>query len=390
MMTSFVFSVKGGDYNLSRAKFRYYHKPQDDELLSSWLIRAAYLHLAYPETFIRLYLPKYKDCWWRDIDFTAKRDFLEDLAEKSNIDIEILYNLTLKAYEGYLAENIYPDQTQFIQPLGTTHRVKDRYGLRFCPLCLKEDEHPYFRKKWRLSFSTACIKHKCFLVDRCAGCGTSVNINRRHHDHDYPHCFKCGKGFRDTKPEYIRPDSYGLKAIKRLYMILDAGYFSFGDRYTYSFYFLKVIRHFSKIVYHKKPIKYFIDHEVMNKNISFSANKPKLNMIEYMPLKGQYLLFSGLMKVFEKFPKSFVEFCHANNLGKTEITLTMKYIPFWYKEAVNVFNKEKREISLEEVKNAIKYLKGQEIKVTKNRVGVVMGISPNFDMRKDILRLFGK
>lgn len=42
--------------------------------------------------------------------------------------------------------------------------------LQFCPVCLRNDDTPYFRRSWRLVTSTCCIVHECVLVDRCPYC----------------------------------------------------------------------------------------------------------------------------------------------------------------------------------------------------------------------------
>jgi hypothetical protein len=372
------------------AKFLLHPRPQEDELLSSWLTRIAYEHNTNPPTFINLYLPEWEGVLCdRDIDISADDKLLKILTFKSGFNYKTLYNLTLKSYEGYLFEHITPKSRNFfIQPIGNRYIINRKYGLRYCPLCLKNGKFPYFRKKWRLSFSTACIRHKCFLTDRCSDCGSLTILYKWHHDSDFPHCYKCGLSFKETKPEYINPDSYGLKAIKRLYKILDTGIFNFENNYTYSFFFFTVLKYLTKVVYHSESNTGFLDHEIMNKSIIHLNKKPKQNLIENVPLKEQYLLFSGLMKMFEDFPKYFIEFCNANGLLKTKLSKDMKYIPFWYKEIINTFSREHNTISLEEIKSVIRYLEKRRIMVTKSRVGRVMGICPNFKNRKDVLRLF--
>ncbi|MCL5422508.1 MAG: TniQ family protein [Nitrospirae bacterium] len=157
MSLELAYKVKGYRFDLSEGKFRYRLDPQEDELLSSWLIRTALFHLTEPSTFVNLYLPRWRNVLWaRDVDVWADKDLLETLSLKSGIAYETLYNLTLRSYEGYLAETITPKtRNPFIQFLKNCSRMKVGYGLRFCPECLRSDETPYFRKKWRLSFSTA-------------------------------------------------------------------------------------------------------------------------------------------------------------------------------------------------------------------------------------------
>lgn len=377
---------------LRHSRFLLHPRPLPDELLSSWLVRVAHEHNTEPATFVNLYLPRWRDILWtRDIDVSADRDLLEALGHKSGFDYDTLFNLTLRSYEGYLAENLTTKTRNFfIQAVGNQSRVKIKHGLRYCPLCLKEDEIPYFRKRWRVSFSTACIVHRCFLLDLCQTCGSAVNIHRNNYDSFSPNCHRCGFFFRNAEPEYIYEKSYGFTAVKRLYDILDSGVFRFGDRYTYSFLFFAVLHQLLRIVSCWKLDMAFFDHEAEVKKMSFPVNRERCNYIEDVPLKEQYLLFSGAMKVFEDFPVRYIEFCKLNSLGKTELTRDMKYIPFWYSKVVELFNHESRYVDIEEVKSVIDYLKRNGRNVNLAEVRKLTGACMEYRKREDIKAILTK
>ena len=157
--------------------------------------------------------------------------------------------MTLKSYEGRLSETIhYNNRNAFIMLIFRRKRNIRQHAQRICPLCLKEDKQPYLRKKWRLFFSAACVKHKCFLIDKCPSCGEPFVIHKRLYDGDFPYCRKCGFSFKTAEPEYIDGDPYGLKAIKELYDILDHGIFMFENLPVYSFFFFDVLNHFTKLI----------------------------------------------------------------------------------------------------------------------------------------------
>ncbi len=48
--------------------------------------------------------------------------------------------------------------------------------LRFCPLCLAEQQEIYYSLLWRFSFLSGCAKHKCSLCDTCPRCGNKMPI----------------------------------------------------------------------------------------------------------------------------------------------------------------------------------------------------------------------
>lgn len=71
-------------------------------------------------------------------------------------------------------EIIFPDYAfnratiKGILNIGIYHRSRQSFGLQYCPLCLKEDLTPYYRKRRRLSYMTICHTHHIHLLDRCS------------------------------------------------------------------------------------------------------------------------------------------------------------------------------------------------------------------------------
>jgi len=50
-------------------------------------------------------------------------------------------------------------------------------GSHFCPICLRESGGVWLHR-WKLPWSFACVKHKCFLIDRCPKCGLRPRTGR--------------------------------------------------------------------------------------------------------------------------------------------------------------------------------------------------------------------
>ncbi len=390
-MSLLAYKIDSKRINFANNKFRYCLTPQDDELLSSWLTRTALAHLTDPATFVNLYLPEWKNILWtRDVDISPDQKLLEALEHKCLLSNEILCNLTLKSYQGYLAEEISATSMPFIQPLVIRSRITKGYGLRFCPLCLKAHHARYFRKRWRLSFSTACIVHGCFLLDRCSQCGIPITLRRSYYYKNFPICYKCGFDFSKSEPEFVDPDSYGLRAIKELYKILETGIFSFGDRYAYSFLFYSVLQQFIKIAYNWGFDKGLLDHESMAQRIDFPVIKRRHILFYDIPLKIQYLLFSGLIMIFENFPENLITFCERNELGKTELTKDLLYLPFFYKVIADPFSMEYYAITCDEIQSVIEHLKRRHIAVCRESVLKTTGNFLHLDERGDIRDLIAR
>lgn len=76
-------------------------------------------------------------------------------------------------------------------PLGVFHRTRRHYGLQYCPVCLKTDEDPYFRRSWRMAYQFVCPDHQCLLMDACA-CGAPV-IPHKSPRLGLSRCYACYK-----------------------------------------------------------------------------------------------------------------------------------------------------------------------------------------------------
>ena len=302
-------------------------RPQDDELLSSWLIRVALAHRTMPTTFTNLYLPETRNkLWASDLDLHADRPLLEVLSHKSALSVEELHCMTLRSYESVLFEHLYAKSggTPFILPLQMRGRYPKSRGLRFCPYCLREGEQPYFRKKWRLSFSTACLTHECFLLDECGRCGAPVSLYKGCRQGRTSRCSRCGYDLRRCNSFKRLPDREGLEAVRWLYGIVDSGYVMLDGVPVYSFLFFRVLHHFWKVVcVWGRDIGVFgADGDPFGEGTVKYWNKA--------PIESQYIAYAGLVRLFREYPESFAAFCNGNDFGRTELTKDMMGVPFFY------------------------------------------------------------
>ena len=181
--------------DLNNEKFRIKPKPQEDELLSSWLVRVARAHLTHTTSFTNMHFKEYKSniIWQRDLDIWCPDELIERLVFKSGYSKDIIFNMTLRSLEGIVTNKITGKTfTPNIRALGNYCHIKTCGGLMFCPLCLKDDHIPYFRKIWRLKKYTICEKHNIELLNRCPNCLTPLTISKSFHEKNFTFCYKCG------------------------------------------------------------------------------------------------------------------------------------------------------------------------------------------------------
>ncbi len=181
--------------DLNSQKFLIRPKPQKNELLSSWLVRVARAHNTHTTSFTNMHFKEYKSniIWARDLDIWCPNELIERISFKSGYSKELVFDLTLRSLEGIVAEHITGKScTKNIRPLGNYCNIKTKGGLQFCPVCLKEDSIPYFKKEWRLTFFTHCLKHNIKLLDRCPNCLKALTIFRNFQEKSFVYCYYCG------------------------------------------------------------------------------------------------------------------------------------------------------------------------------------------------------
>ncbi|MDP3651667.1 MAG: TniQ family protein [Rhodoferax sp.] len=155
------------------------YKPFPDELLSSWLVRLAHGHGLKVQTFCNLIFGNRNQVWNRDVDRFGPEWLVRELSVRTGTPMDVAYATTLRSYEGRLYAKFRASGTlPWLQTLKVYHRTREGFGLQYCGACLAEDATPHFRKAWRVSFNTICVKHDRMLHDRCPQCGCAIMFHR--------------------------------------------------------------------------------------------------------------------------------------------------------------------------------------------------------------------
>lgn len=188
-------------------------RPFPDELLSSWLVRLAHGHGLKVQTFCNLTFGSQLQVWNRDIDRLAPPWLLRELLYRTGTPWATIVRTTLRAYENLLYRKFRSaGALQWILGLKMYHRKRAGFGLQFCPLCLRRDRVPYYRKSWRVALITVCPIHRTTLLDRCPECRASIAAHRVDMrdrtlgERALSYCHACG--FDLSESQTVRPDYY--------------------------------------------------------------------------------------------------------------------------------------------------------------------------------------
>jgi hypothetical protein len=342
-------------------------KPQDDELLSSWLARLALAHGQTVAPFTATVWPG-RILVARDVDLWNDPEIFETLSTKTSTPLGRVFAATLASYEGWLFNKPRQCHLPWALPRYLNISPHRPSGLQFCPWCLASDKEPYFRRQWRLGLLVLCPLHRTLLLDRCQSCGMAVCYERQTTQDGtrwlLTQCYKCRTDLREfVAHRYRRPvDSAELEFAVFLQTALQRGWVKMpqnGVIYSHLF-FTGLHQIMRRLTYGRmaQPLKaalyrsYLIDLPIdylPNKSVTFEL----LNILQ------RRALLQALNRLLQNWPNSFIEFCQANNLASHFLIGDHKQdLPFWYLRVVREhLNKGAHKVSDEEIISIVNYVR---------------------------------
>lgn len=186
------------------------------ESLLSWLIRLKKLNdYDSLHTLSSIIYEKisYKGDSSEGIGRPKQREIYDLLAELTKRKVEDLYAATPHIFSTILVPP--GSQVQYLT-LPDQHTVpilgqKFAHGhllpnsaSQFCPQCL--GENPYHRLSWVPLALSICLKHQCYLVEKCFQCGKAIKVT----DVVSTLCSKCRANFRAFHTNSVVVDDFSL------------------------------------------------------------------------------------------------------------------------------------------------------------------------------------
>ena len=173
------------------------------ELFSSWLWRLSVASKVAPEKFVRN-VPGLR---LTDLDRDIAPATLERFSQRTGQTTKHLAAGTINpafdaqddtdsaAIESMLLQD---GRRLLLRNKGPYHN-KRLYCLYYCPLCLRTDKHPYFRRHWRFNLINVCTAHGVLLHNSCVTCAAPVDLMAQQTARRQPHCATCGEKFSKAK-----------------------------------------------------------------------------------------------------------------------------------------------------------------------------------------------
>jgi len=371
------YKLKGG-FDKDK-KFPVKIMPLEDEVLSSWFYRLAIYNHSHPSTFFNLFFPHIKNYFWSgDVDINVKHDLLAELAYKAHLPYEVLYNATLRAYEGVVYSDYNCGRNNFITLIKRRGRHNLSHGQRICPRCLQEDKIAYFRKSWRISVNCICVKHGAWVLDSCDECGSPLMLYVQNHRDAHLRCYCCKKPLASMETLTCSKKEQFVQL--KINDIVNKGFFEFEEKREHSLAFFEGFSLFIKIILAKQKYKGLYGTEAYEQ-FYFKYGR-KSDFKDKIDIKTMLSLLTDVIGVFES-DETLSRFISDNKIGKTEIAFTSS-LPYWLSQAVYHKIESPRVVSLTEIRHIIKYLMKKEGKVNLELVNKTIGTKMDYRKNKMI------
>ncbi len=312
----------------------YRPEPLPDELFSSWLCRLALANVLEPTYFTRLELPS-MNLLQQDFDLFCDDKYLNILSAKTDIAKAALSKTLLSSLIGnYLTDIYLTGQNREILACKVRGGYRQRSGQQFCPLCLKEDKNPYYRKHWRLTAMTVCAKHRRILQVQCPFCGSTVNYQRVTCLHDnLAQCYKCGRSlisniYADVDP----PDCLVRFQAKLEQAIIDGWYCLSHDTIIRTPLLIEGLRFLSKpwlsVKTSEKMYECFSEYtQIALPPILYKVKKSR-RIFSFSSCERSRL-YTVLGWLLESWPNNLLSFCSHYKMRPTDFFKTDAKPPYW-------------------------------------------------------------
>ena len=149
---------------------------------------------------------------WRVWNVDADRDIpverRGELCRNAGVTPEAITAAALEPIGSRVAGRRPNDQGAWPWIVSLGRRGRRTSARQYCPACLAEDATPHYRIGWRLAWHTGCARHGRVLVDRCARCDSTQQLQHLRADARHiARCTTCGADLRDAAASACYPDA---------------------------------------------------------------------------------------------------------------------------------------------------------------------------------------
>lgn len=187
----------------------------EGEALASFLIRLRKANFYRPPSILTELICDGASKNEGQIFLPRRAGIFERMARLAPVECRELYEASAHRFTGVIS---FPElQVKFLDLAGhcivpllpeviVTKLLRPTSACQYCPLCVQQ--HPYHRLGWVPIAASACIEHKCLLVNQCYNCSRPLHVQ----DIVNTSCSNCGADPGKAPCIHIRDDEFGILA----------------------------------------------------------------------------------------------------------------------------------------------------------------------------------
>ena len=336
--------------------------PARGESLVSWFCRSSYALGMEPKDLYRTAMP---GChlFSLDLDRHLYQPLIEALSRGTGIAPALIASLGFSQWAGSLFERDDGRSTLPHLPALGSHSHRDRsFGQQICPSCVAEDQEPFLRLTWRLSFVTACQRHRRLLIDRCWQCGSSINPLLAGYRYGFTHCHRCGERL-DRAP--VAKANHDVLVFQRSALhILKQGWATLvPSSWIYAHSYFWILRKLFRLLSTgatSAPLR-FIVLEKLGADLHASSTLPPQRDFEHFNPHGRASLIPLVAFLLTDWPSTFISCCRGVGIHSWMLLKHEEQVPFaFWAPVTEKLNTPYRNFNQSELEAAKKYLKRRD------------------------------
>ncbi|MBV8273393.1 MAG: TniQ family protein [Cupriavidus sp.] len=361
-------------------------QPHSGEILSSWMVRLAFANGFPLHTFYANLLGYRAPIWNRDTDRHPSPALLEVLGRCTGQPLLTLRALTLSAYDGILFEQLpMIGNASWILPVGVLHRTRRRAGMQFCPLCLRCDADPYYRRSWRLAIHARCEHHQCVMEQYCPSCCEPVAYHRHGigrgrviSDQALRFCHRCGFDLGRKQPIYLDwPDVVSSRSFDEMMHHFERGAWKCGYLTPpCAVPFFAGLRALVSVIigrYGQRLRSQLSNTLGLSLDTCYVGRRVEF---EYLGALERLKLLLAVSWLLEDWPSRFIAMCGACRFTRSRLAEEVRTLPFWLASVADEYLDNRPYLhNADEIYAACSYLLAQQRSVTRGALGHVLGLS---------------
>lgn len=346
---------------------------QCDESLSSWRQR-----LAMANGF-RLFPLAPGELRRMDPDVAPPLHALQWVAQTHGSTPEQISRMTAIGRYGTTQNTSLRGSRRWIVSMQYSRIAHRRYGLPYCPECLREDSEPYFRLHWRSCLHSHCLRHGTLFQETCSRCQTAawpglcVKTATYALSWSAPHiCSVCSMDLRDAAPgEFVgvHPMLVRVPSVDETIALSDSLRVtarSYGDAVWVICQLFIRTRSASRIAQH---------HATLIPLLS-DLHAQSARCAEELPIQLRHRLTTRVHGLFAGWPSKLANFCNSARVSAAHLSQDRKDCPGWFDDFVRQhLCMQIRGISVDQVRTVSQRLSASGQSINKSSVSRALGVS---------------